>query len=108
MTECTFNWRMMRNIFTELHVYDKVSMHIELTRKVRNGIMTSCNLAGFQLCAIRLWKRRCFVFSSEETASNALIIRVFRVLELVLVLKDNCLRKSYSSQRLPYCMILVI
>lgn len=23
MTECTFNWRMMKNIFTECHVYDK-------------------------------------------------------------------------------------
>nr|QWW89552.1 Delta12 fatty acid desaturase [Chromochloris zofingiensis] len=23
MTSCTFNWRMMKNIFTELHVYDK-------------------------------------------------------------------------------------
>ncbi len=22
MTECSFNWRMMKNIFTELHVYD--------------------------------------------------------------------------------------
>lgn len=24
MTECSFNWRMMKNIFTELHVYDEV------------------------------------------------------------------------------------
>lgn len=23
MTECTFNWRMLKTIFTELHVYDK-------------------------------------------------------------------------------------
>jgi len=23
MTSCTFNWRMMKTIFTELHVYDK-------------------------------------------------------------------------------------
>lgn len=22
MTECTFNWRMLKTIFTELHVYD--------------------------------------------------------------------------------------
>ncbi len=25
MTECTFNWRMMKNIFTECHVYDENS-----------------------------------------------------------------------------------
>ena len=24
MTEASFNWRMMKNIFTELHVYDEV------------------------------------------------------------------------------------
>lgn len=24
MTECSFNWRMMKNIFTECHVYDQV------------------------------------------------------------------------------------
>ncbi|KIZ00306.1 Omega-6 fatty acid desaturase [Monoraphidium neglectum] len=23
MTRCTFNWRMMKTIFTELHVYDE-------------------------------------------------------------------------------------
>lgn len=23
MTECTFNWRMLKTIFTELHVYDR-------------------------------------------------------------------------------------
>jgi hypothetical protein len=23
MTSCTFNWKMMKTIFTELHVYDK-------------------------------------------------------------------------------------
>ncbi len=23
MTECTFNWRVMKNIFTECHVYDE-------------------------------------------------------------------------------------
>lgn len=23
MTECTFNWRMCKNIFTECHLYDK-------------------------------------------------------------------------------------
>lgn len=22
MTECSFNWRMMRNFFTEIHLYD--------------------------------------------------------------------------------------
>lgn len=23
MTECDFNWRMMKNIFTECHIYDE-------------------------------------------------------------------------------------
>jgi len=28
MTECSFNWRMMKNIFTELHVYDKEKNYV--------------------------------------------------------------------------------
>lgn len=28
MTECTFNWRMMKNIFTQLHVYDKEQNYV--------------------------------------------------------------------------------
>lgn len=28
MTECTFNWRMMKTIFTQLHVYDKEKNYV--------------------------------------------------------------------------------
>ncbi len=28
MTECSFNWRMMKTIFTELHVYDEQKNYI--------------------------------------------------------------------------------
>jgi omega-6 fatty acid desaturase (delta-12 desaturase) len=28
MTSCTFNWRMMKTIFTELHVYDKEKNYV--------------------------------------------------------------------------------
>ena len=28
MTECRFNWRMMKTIFTELHVYDKDKTYV--------------------------------------------------------------------------------
>ncbi|KAF8066409.1 FAD6 [Scenedesmus sp. PABB004] len=28
MTSCTFNWRMMKTIFTELHVYDKTKNYV--------------------------------------------------------------------------------
>lgn len=28
MTECRFNWRMMKTIFTELHVYDEEKTYV--------------------------------------------------------------------------------
>lgn len=28
MTECKFNWRMMKTIFTELHVYDEEKKYV--------------------------------------------------------------------------------
>lgn len=28
MTECTFNWRMMKTIFTELHIYDEEQNYV--------------------------------------------------------------------------------
>ena len=28
MTECRFNWRMMKTIFTELHVYDEDKTYV--------------------------------------------------------------------------------
>lgn len=28
MTECRFNWRMMKTIFTELHVYDEEKTYL--------------------------------------------------------------------------------
>lgn len=28
MTECRFNWRMMKTIFTELHVYDEDKIYV--------------------------------------------------------------------------------
>ena len=28
MTECSFNWRMMKTIFTELHIYDEDNNYV--------------------------------------------------------------------------------
>eukprot|EP00210_Caulerpa_lentillifera_P001843 g1772.t1 len=33
MTECTFNWRMMKSIFTELHLYDAEKNYIPMDHK---------------------------------------------------------------------------
>lgn len=33
MTECNFNWRIMKTIFTELHIYDEEKNYIPMDSK---------------------------------------------------------------------------
>lgn len=33
MTECKFNWRIMKNVFTELHVYDEAKNYVPLDKE---------------------------------------------------------------------------
>jgi len=40
MTECDFNWRIMKNIFTELHVYDKEKNYVPMDQKKSEKFFT--------------------------------------------------------------------
>ena len=37
MTECTFNWRMMKYVFTECHVYDEQKCYVPFDFQVLEG-----------------------------------------------------------------------
>lgn len=53
MTECTFNWRMMKTIFTELHVYDEVRLMIR--HRQRTTMMGDVIHDGVHILFLRWW-----------------------------------------------------
>ena len=40
MTECDFNWRMLKTIFTELHVYDEEKNYVPFDFKAPEPLLT--------------------------------------------------------------------